>query len=370
MISGIQEVENPGSRTRPSQAERLRSNRGRRYATFAALAAIIFLIFPIPSVAKDGNRPRHEKEATEGAPPVLWSNPTDIASRDLFYGPGGKEHEADTTFTFLKEDLNGTNPKFDVRDENGVKWRVKLGAEARPETVASRLVWAVGYFTNEDYFLPDLRVENMQPLKRGQNLIGPDGSMHNVRLKRYLKGEKKIGDWQWGHNPFTGTRELNGLRVMMALINNWDLKDVNNSVYEERTGENGGPELRYMVSDLGGSFGTTGLSFSSDRSKGNFPAYSRSKFIIRLTSRYVDFNVPTRPNLFRLVNPKEFVGRMRLRWVGKHIPRTDAKWIGQLLSQLSPDQIRQAFRAAGYSPDQVEQFTEVLKKRIGELTKL
>src|SRR5438552_17011949 len=98
---------------------------------------------------------------------------------------------------------------------------------------------------------------------------------------------------------------------MMALINNWDLKDVNNSVYEERNGENGGPELRYPVSDLGGTFGTTGLSFSSDRSKGNLPAYSHSKFITRLTSRYVDFNVPTRPNLFRLVNPLEFIGRMR-----------------------------------------------------------
>ena len=36
-----------------------------------------------------------------------------------------------------------------------MKWRVKLGVEARPETVASRLVWAVGYYANEDYFLPE-----------------------------------------------------------------------------------------------------------------------------------------------------------------------------------------------------------------------
>ena len=53
--------------------------------------------------------------------------------------------------------------------------------------------------------------------------------MHNARLKRYLEGEEKNGTWKWKDNPFTGTREFNGLRVMMALINNWDLKDVNNS---------------------------------------------------------------------------------------------------------------------------------------------
>ena len=94
--------------------------------------------------------------------------------------------------SFIKEDLNGTNPKFDVRDEDGVKWRVKLDAEARPEVVATRLVWAVGYSANEDYFLPELRVQEMPSrLHRGQNLVAPDGSMRNVRLKRHVKDEKK-----------------------------------------------------------------------------------------------------------------------------------------------------------------------------------
>jgi hypothetical protein len=38
---------------------------------------------------------------------------------------------------------------------------VKLGSEARPETVASGLLWAVGYFANEDYFVPVLHVREM-----------------------------------------------------------------------------------------------------------------------------------------------------------------------------------------------------------------
>lgn len=42
-------------------------------------------------------------------------------------------------YTFIREDLKRTNPKFVVRDENGVEWKVKLGPEAKPETAASRL---------------------------------------------------------------------------------------------------------------------------------------------------------------------------------------------------------------------------------------
>jgi hypothetical protein len=312
------------------------------------------------------------KGENTGKGAVLWRNPADIASRNLFYGPGGAEQQPRGTFTFLKEDTSGTNPKFEVRDSDGVKWKVKLGEEARPETVASRLVWAVGYFTNEDYFLSELRVERMPPhLNRGQNLVGRDGLMRNVRLKRYRKDEKKIGNWQWRHNPFIQTRELNGLRVMMALINNWDLKDENNAVYEEgRSGDASHLEQIYMVSDLGGSFGTTGRSRSHAVSKGNLNSYSHSSFISKVTSDYVNLNTPSRPAFLFLLSPKEFISRLRLRWIGKHIPRADAKWMGQLLAQLSLEQIRDAFRAAGYTPQEVEGFTRVVEERITALNKL
>jgi hypothetical protein len=247
---------------------------------------------------------------------------------------------------------------------------VKLGVEARPETVASRLVWAIGYYANEDYFLPDLRVGNMPRLRRGYNLVAPDGSMHNVRLKRYLNGEKKVGYWQWREDPFTRERDLNGLRVLMALINNWDLKDENNSVYEKKGTDNTNPELHYAVTDLGASFGTTGRSWTHSLSKGNLKSYRHSRFIRKVTPEYVDFSVPTRPALIYVFTPKEVISRMNLRWIGKHIPRSDAKWIGGLLAQLSPDQIRDAFRAAGYSPELVEGFSAVVEERIVELNNL
>src|SRR5213075_1335907 len=152
-------------------------------------------------------------------PAVLWSDPGDIAARDLAYGAGGKQDQPHGSMTFVEKARGGTNPKFDVRDRDGTKWRVKTGLEAKPETAAAHLLWAVGYFADEDYFLPSLEVENMPPqLAQDYGLSGTSGVVRNARLERLPKSTKKDGHWQWKNNPFNKSRQLNGLRVMMALF--------------------------------------------------------------------------------------------------------------------------------------------------------
>jgi hypothetical protein len=324
---------------------------------------VLILSFLTIGIPAKTNKDSLKRAATKNAA-VLWRDPGDIASRNLFYGPGGKDHEPRGTFTFEREDMTGSNPKFDVVDQDGVKWRVKMGPEARPETVASRLVWGVGYFANEDFFMPSLHVQKMQRLRRGQHLVSPDGTVHNVRLKRHLKDEKKIGSWSWAKSPFTNTREWYGLRVLMAVMNNWDLKDNNNSVYLTRDEP---PEERYLVSDLGASFGTTGLNWML---KGNPTAYCDSKWIKAISPQFVDFNVPSPPAMNYYIDFPELGRRLSLLWLGRHIPRTDARWMGDLLARLSPDQIRDAFRAAGYSSQEIEQLSKVVQRRIAELEKL
>lgn len=332
--------------------------------------AILFVLFvfqvPFAATAATVKEKHQAREGITGTgPAVMWKAPSDIATRNLFYGSGGMQHVPHGTFTFVKEDLDGTNPKFVVRDQDGQKWKVKLGIEAQPETAASRIVWAAGYYTNEDYFVPDLLVRGMPArLHRGQQLIGPNGEVRNVRLKRESAEEKKIGNWQWRHDAFTGTRELNGLRVLMALINNWDLKDENNSIYQE------GNERIYMVSDLGASFGSAGRSWPRERSKGDIDSFRQAKFIRGRTATTVDFEVPARPRYVYLVNPKEYWNRVHLEWIGKNIPRGDARWMGHLLARLSPKQIRDAFRAAGYSPQEADEFAAVIEHRIALLTDL
>lgn len=253
-----------------------------------------------------------------------------------------------------------------MRDGNGMKWIIKLGEEARPETVASRLVWAAGYFTDAEYLLPAVQVEGIPGhVHRGEALIGPNGGMTNARFKH--ETGKKIGTWDWRDNPFTNTQPLNGLRVLMAVINNWDLKDSNNAVHQS---PNDPEDLVYEVSDLGASFGSPGRERTRAASKDSLDAYRHSRFIDGFTPSVIDFEVPRRPALILLVEPRDFFSRLGLRWIGRDIPREDAKWMGGLLARITPEQLRDAFSAAGYRPDEVDGFIAVLRERIAQLTAL
>lgn len=301
---------------------------------------------------------------------TLWRPPNNISSRNLFNGPGNPKDAPRAPFEFVKEDLEGTNPKFTVRDANGVHWKVKVGVEARPEVAAARLLWAVGYFTADYYFLPSIRVENMPALKRGEKLRGPDGAFYGARLKREPDHGKKIAAWRWRKNPFIGTREFNALRVMMAVINNWDLKTVNNAILHVPGLNASKAEEVYMISDLGSSFGTSNWIRPLDHAKGNFVSYNDSRFIKKITNDYVDLNIATRPAIINAVNLPLYLKYLKMGWIGKRIPRADARWTGQLLAGLSRQQIKDAFRAAGYGPNEIDGFTDVFLSRIAELKNL
>jgi hypothetical protein len=293
---------------------------------------------------------------------AVWIDRGDVASLNLLYGAGGQAHQPAGKFTFVKEDKQGSAPKFEVVDEQGTRWKVKLGEEVKSETAASRLVWAAGYFTDEDYYLPELRVEKMPKLDRGREFVSADGVVRGARLERNVKGQKKSGNWSWFKNPFVGTKELNGLRVMMALINNWDLKEINNAVYTEA-----GKGPRYVVSDLGATFGETGNTVT--RSKSNPGDYSDSQFIQKVTPEHVDFVLSSRPLFITAIDVPNYASRTHMQDIVKEIPVADARWLGKLLEPLSDEQLRDCFRAAGYSPEDVEKNAAAVKERIRDLNR-
>jgi len=332
---------------------------------------------------------------------ALWHDPGEISALDLAFGEGGPAHapRSDAIFFFEKEDLGGSSTKFYVKDQDGVQWLVKVGDEARGETAATRIVWAMGYFVDEDYFVPEMHVSGMAKLHRKSHSIHRNGTVTDVRLKRSQKGQKKLGTWAWADNPFRGSRELNGLRVMMALINNWDLKTVNNKVYgpkeaaqkdasdhqEENSSDvedrrtNSSPQIsagkrnlenvRYLVSDLGASFGRTG-GFSS-RSKGKVKDFAKDPFIRATTPETVDFVMRTKPaGILRVFKPHYYRQRSAMAENVETVPRADAKWIGGQLARLTPEQIRSAFLTAGFTPKEADGYLTELQKRIAELNAL
>jgi hypothetical protein len=298
-----------------------------------------------------------------GTASVLWRDWGDVAALNLLDGPGGKTRAPGTAFKFIGESKSGTAPKFDVEDENGARWKVKLGPEAKPETAATRLVWAAGYFADEDYYRPQIRVQGMKPLSRGKKYISDDGLVREALLER-AGDVKKSRDWSWYETRVAGTREFNGLRVLMALINNWDLKADNNSVYDQ-----GDAGQRYFVTDLGASLGRTGSSFS--RSKGVMKDYVETKFVRKVTPDHVDFVMHSRPFFLLYIFRHDYYSlRTRMESVTRRIPIADARWLGNLLGRFSTNQIGDCFRAAGFSPAEVEGYNRVVMQRIDALKKL
>jgi len=141
---------------------------------------------------------------------------------------------------------------------------------------------------------------------------------------------------------------------MMAMINNWDLKDSNNETIQ--IGKGSDAELRYIISDLGATFGhasTTPLFWRITRSRNNPAKYSKAKFFEKLKGNQVILH---------------YGGKNR--GLFKNISVQDATWMASLLAQLSDRQIRDAFRAANYTPSQIDLLTDAVRDRSNQLLNL
>ena len=284
--------------------------------------------------------PKSPKPIPSDAKAVLWREPSDIASRDLFWGQGGEAMKPDLSkVTFVADETSSYSKKYRVRDGAGTEWIVKVGPEAQSETAAVRFVWAAGYFADTTYLVPHVDIDGK-------------GSFENARFEARIKGEKRLAQrWDWDENPFVGTQELQGLKVLMALINNWDIQNHNNNVLivtDETTGQK---EARYFDTDLGASFGKEGRFLGHTRNRPD--EFVKTKFIKGVENGYVVFNY----------NGKN-------QHLLKKITVAQAKWLGKILSQLTDQQITDAFRAANYSPEVIQGLTEEVKSRINELANL
>lgn len=86
---------------------------------------------------------------------VIWHDPGAVEKLNFRFGIGGEEIAPKPPFSFVREDMSGSNPKVAVHDANGREWVIKFGVEASPDTFATRMVWAVGYWVEPNYFVAD-----------------------------------------------------------------------------------------------------------------------------------------------------------------------------------------------------------------------
>ena len=310
-------------------------NKTKRWLLWSMLIVLALPVTAISQTDKD-KKDKKEKKTYTGRP-VLWNNPTDIQTRNLLLGAGGDSMKPDLSrVTFIEQKSGGYSTKYRVKDGAGNEWIAKIGREAQPDTAANRIVWALGYETEIAYLVPHLKIEGK-------------GDFDNVRLEARPANVKRTGPWSWENNPFKDTPEFRGLKILMLMINNWDMKDDNNQILATRN-ETDAP-LRYIISDLGGSFGKTGGAISRTRNKPS--DYVKATFIEKVNGDVIDFKYDGK-------NKKLFEG----------LTVSDARWLSDLLTRLSDEQLKDAFRAANYSPEEVEQLSGASRERANALAKL
>ena len=300
---------------------------------------VLMLALSFAANAQDKDKKdKKDKKALTGTP-VLWKDPTDLESRNLLLGAGGEEMKPDISqITFIEEKSGGYSKKYRVKDAKGNEWVAKIGKEAQTDTAANRLVWALGYESEIAYLIPHLKIEGK-------------GEYDNVRLEARPADVKRKGNWMWANNPFQATPQFRGLKILMLMLNNWDMKDDNNEILAMRGDTTGEGELRYIISDLGATFGKTGGVFS--RSRNDVPDYVKAEFIKKVNGDVIDFSYSGK-------NQKLFDG----------LTVEDARWLSNLLKRLSDDQIKDAFRAANYSAEDVDLLAGAFRERINALAKL
>jgi hypothetical protein len=271
----------------------------------------------------------------------LWEEPKDLSTRDLFFGPFGKERAPNprVTYRFVKEKTTGTSPGLTVKDDDGTEWSVKQGPEGPVEVVVSRILWAAGYHQPPVYYVSEWT-------KRG----GPGQEIQaGGRFRPKIHGLKEISDWSWQENPFVGTRPYRGLLVLMMMLNGSDMKNSNNSLYELTGSLSGSNEPRrwFVVRDVGAALGETGRI---DPVRGNADLFAELKFIKSVEEGWVRFN---------------YRGRHQ-ELVRRTIKPEDVRWMSTILSGISSKQWQDAFRAGGYGPTQSSAFIDRILKKIDE----
>jgi hypothetical protein len=285
---------------------------------------------------------------------VIWHDPGAVEQLDFRYGIGGADLAPAPPFSFIKEDTSGTTPKVQVKDAAGREWAIKFGHEAKPDTFATRLVWAVGYWTEPNYFLADGVISGVHHLGRASEFVDEKGRFHDGRFQlrsddpKYLKNI----NWNWDRNPFVGTRQLDGLKIMMMLVSNWDDKDyrdaatrgANTAIYQQ------GNRYIFFIDDWGASFGNWGKLLT--RSKWNCrDYYDESHDFVKGLGLGIEWG-----------------------YTGQHsdlmkegVRPGDVKWLVQYLGRITDDQIRTGLRASGASQEEAQNCLEGLRMRIGQL---
>lgn len=294
---------------------------------------------------------------------VLWRDPGDVADLDMNEGPGGAEGRPVPPFRFVEEHLGGSQPCMSVTDARGRRWRAKWGEEVNSETFAVRFAWACGYFAETTYFVAEGSVDGAVNLQRASVCLDDHCRFTSARFELDDPDVQKHFEehsWAWNDNPFLGSRELQGLKIVNMLLSNWDTKDrrdvargSNTAIFEHVLPS--GREARYLISDWGGSMGSWGANVIT-RARWDAAAFAAQtpQFVGSVEDDVVRFG---------------YSGQ-RTEDVATGITLDDVRWLWKYLGRITDRQLDDALRASGASDEEREQFRTSLRERITQLGRI
>jgi hypothetical protein len=238
---------------------------------------------------------------------------------------------------------------------------VKWGYEARPEAFAVRLAWALGYFAEVTHFVPQGVITGATQLSRARTCVGPDGEFTDARFELEDRNVRMLFDehsWSWDDNPFVGTPQLSGLKILNMLVSNWDTKDQrdvsrgsNTAIFEHRSSL-WAREAWYLIADWGGAMGRWGATVIS-RGRWDVDGFEAQtpQFVTGVVDGWMNFG---------------YIGQ-RTSEVARGISVDDARWFHGYARQLTEPALREALLACGATDEEAGRFALALLDRIRQI---
>jgi hypothetical protein len=292
----------------------------------------------------------------------IWRDPGPVQQIDLVHGPGGRDSVPAPPFRFLEEHTSGSQPCVSVVYARERRWRVKWGDEVRCESFAVRFVAACGYFAEITHFIPSGTIEGASNLQRASRCIAAeDGRFVDARFELDDPAVHKLFEehsWAWNDNPFIGTRELSGLKIVVMLLSNWDTKDrrdvsrgSNTAIFEHRISP-WRREARYLLTDWGGSMGKWGTNIVT-RGRWDPDGFDAQtpEFVTGTRDGHVVFG---------------YTGQ-RTADIAANIPVSHARWFHGYASRITEEQLTAALAASGATGEDARRFARSIRERIRQL---
>jgi hypothetical protein len=164
--------------------------------------------------------------------------------------------------------------------------------------------------------------------------------------------------WSWDGNPFVGTRQLSGLKIVLMLLSNWDTKDrrdvsrgSNTAIFEYQVSR-WAREARYLITDWGAAMGKWGTNVVS-RGRWDPEGFEAQtpNFVTGVKDGWVNFG---------------YQGQ-RTAEITHGITVEHVEWFYRYARRLTAPALREALRLCGATDEEGIRFSAAIIERIRQL---